>query len=306
MQLGGGSYSAHYLHIWHIGNIKTGGVHFLKGGFISERDLHILYIGHILHIMHILHIRHICHMSYILHIFYILRLKKSNATQGHICLYSTLLIEHTKHQGVMSISSWPFVPQKLQQSNPQDYVFIRPSGISEGAFQLRIDNIWFCKLLLLFSIDTIWPTREWRRTNMDMFQCWRNTKVAGDQVIFCIFCILCIYYIVHILHMFVILFDRCAAWLDACQSTIVYERSESAQVLYVIPVSSILGRLPIVPVGNTGTIPYEMRREAADFPGASSDKTKDGKDGCRWWYVNSWALSWGTKQWWNEYSPRDL
>ncbi len=109
--------------------------------------------------------------------------------------------------------------------------------------------------------------------------------------------ILYILYTVHILHiLFVILLDSCKAWLDACQSTIVYERSESAQVLYVIPASSILGRLPLVPVGNTGTIQYEMQREAADFPGASCDKTKDCKEGCRWWYVNSWALSWGTKQ----------
>jgi hypothetical protein len=38
------------------------------------------------------------------------------------------------------------------------------------------------------------------------------------------------------------------------------------QVLYVIPVSSILGLLPLVPVGATGTIPFAMRREAADFP----------------------------------------
>jgi hypothetical protein len=35
------------------------------------------------------------------------------------------------------------------------------------------------------------------------------------------------------------------AWVDACQSTIVYERREFAQVLYVIPVSTILGRLPV-------------------------------------------------------------
>ncbi len=37
-----------------------------------------------------------------------------------------------------------------------------------------------------------------------------------------------------------------------------------------------------------------MRRESADFPGASCDKTKDGKDRRRCWYVNSLALSWGT------------
>ncbi len=33
-------------------------------------------------------------------------------------------------------------------------VFIRPLGISDGAFQLRMDNTWFCKLLLLFKIHT--------------------------------------------------------------------------------------------------------------------------------------------------------
>jgi hypothetical protein len=79
-------------------------------------------------------------------------------------------------------------------------------------------------------------------------------------------------------------------------STTDYERHESAQVLYVVPVSSILGRLPLVPVGDTGMIPFQMRGESADFQGASCDKTQGGRDGCRFWYVNSWALSWGTKQ----------
>lgn len=61
---------------------------------------------------------------------------------------------HTEHAGQMRISSLPFVPKKLKRSNRQDMVFIRPPGISEGAFQLRMDNIWFCKLLLLFKIHT--------------------------------------------------------------------------------------------------------------------------------------------------------
>ena len=87
-----------------------------------------------------------------------------------------------------------------------------------------------------------------------------------------------------------------ACSVSNCQSTIVYERREQAQVLYVIPVSSILGRLPLVPVGATGTIPFAMRRETADFPGAFCDKSANSGDGCRWWYVNSWALGWGTKQ----------
>jgi hypothetical protein len=85
-------------------------------------------------------------------------------------------------------------------------------------------------------------------------------------------------------------------WLDTCQSTIVYECREIAQVLYVVPVSSILGHIPLVPVGPTGTIPFEMRSESADFPGDACDKSKDTGDWCKWLYVNSLALSWGTKQ----------
>ncbi len=37
--------------------------------------------------------------------------------------------------------------------NHQDMVFICPPGISDGDFQLRMDNIWFHKMLLLFKIN---------------------------------------------------------------------------------------------------------------------------------------------------------
>jgi hypothetical protein len=43
-------------------------------------------------------------------------------------------------------------------------VFIRPLGISDCAFELRMDNIRFCKVLLPFSIDrktdTLMKTHE--------------------------------------------------------------------------------------------------------------------------------------------------
>ena len=71
-------------------------------------------------------------------------------------------------------------------------------------------------------------------------------------------------HILHILHN--LIFTSTTAWVDQCQSAIVYERREQAQVLYVIPVSSVLGRLPLVPVGVNGTTPFAMRRESADFP----------------------------------------
>ncbi len=106
--------------------------------------------------MHILHILHI-NSKYVEQnraLLDTLRMHQSNNTWGHIVLYSTLLIGHRKHKGKMRISSWPFVPRKLQQTNRQDMVIIRLPGISDGAFQLRMDNIWFCTLLLLFKIHT--------------------------------------------------------------------------------------------------------------------------------------------------------
>jgi hypothetical protein len=70
-----------------------------------------------------------------------LRIHQYNNNQGHIVLYATLLIGHTQHKGHMSVSLWPFVPRKLQQTNRQDMVFIHPPGISDGVFQLRMDNM---------------------------------------------------------------------------------------------------------------------------------------------------------------------
>jgi hypothetical protein len=99
----------------------------------------------------------------------------------------------------------------------------------------------------------------------------------------------------HFLHIVAMSYDLVysyTAWVERCQSTIVYERKETAQVLYVIPVSSILGRLLLVPVGKTSTILFGMLRESADFLGAVCDKTKSSSVpvsivGA---YVSSWAL----------------
>ncbi len=51
------------------------------------------------------------------------------------------------------------------------------------------------------------------------------------------------------------------------------------QVLYGIPVTSILGRLALVPIGEMGTIPFSMLKETPDFPGAASDSKKGAGDG---------------------------
>ena len=93
-------------------------------------------------------------------------------------------------------------------------------------FQLRMDNIWFCKLLLLFKIHTKTDT------GMQYLDCayvsvleeYKGHRKPGH-----------IQHILHILH--ILIYWSTTAWLAQCQSTIVYEHSEQAQVLYVIPVS---------------------------------------------------------------------
>ncbi len=111
---------------------------------------------------------------------------------------------------------------------------------------------WFCKLLLLFKIHakTDIGMQYHKCAYVSVLEEYKGKRKPG--------------HILHFLHFFICL--STLAWLDQCQPAIVYKRREQAQVLYVIPVSSILGRLPLVLVGATGTIPFAMPREAADFP----------------------------------------
>ena len=76
----------------------------------------------------------------------------------------------------------------------------------------------------------------------------------------------------------------------------IYERDPRPenQILYVIPIENILGRLPVVPVGDTGTISHSVgtAERRSDFLGASCNRNPGSGDGCRWWFVNTWALGW--------------
>ena len=78
----------------------------------------------------------------------------SNRSRGHINIFFTLLLGHTQYQGHQRIYCFPFPKKKMRTTNSQDMVFVRPPGISSGGFQLRTDNVWYCKLLLLFSIQS--------------------------------------------------------------------------------------------------------------------------------------------------------
>ena len=111
--------------------------------------------------------------------------------------------------------------------------------------------------------------------------------LGGAQSIFSIFCIFCVnMHILHIMHIYGRYIISCIylhmlhisayvsishvllhistytaysfnfpGWLARVDSTMIYERRSNKQVLYVLPITSILGKLPVVPAGDTGTIP---------------------------------------------------
>ncbi len=85
------------------------------------------------------------------------------------------------------------------------------------------------------------------------------------------------------------------SWLSNCNELDYWK-----PVLKVIPIRSILGKLHVVPVGDTmtGTIPYHLSNI---FPGAPGDRKAGGApgdrkagagDACRMRFVNSWELGW--------------
>jgi hypothetical protein len=56
-------------------------------------------------------------------------------------------------------------------------------------------------------------------------------------------------------------------WLESVGSRVVYELDYKKPILYVIPMQSILSKLPLVLVGDTGTIPHSMRNAFSGAPG---------------------------------------
>ena len=64
-------------------------------------------------------------------------------------------------------------------------------------------------------------------------------------------------------------------------------------VVYVVPLSHILGKLPLVPAGDSGTIPWSMNgRKETCFPRGQCDRQQG--PGSKLFYINTWAMIWPT------------
>ncbi len=61
---------------------------------------------------------------------------------------------------------------------------------------------------------------------------------------------------------------------------ILFELDHRKPVLYVIPIEILLGKPPLEPVGDTGTIPHHPRN-LFPWPVAPGDRRPGAGDGCR-------------------------
>jgi hypothetical protein len=84
--------------------------------------------------------------------------------------------------------------------------------------------------------------------------------------------------VMHIIAIIAIIADCfLIGWLKSVVSRVVYALDYKKPILYVVPIQSIMGKLPVVPVSDTGTIPHRMRNT---FPGAPGDRRPGASDGC--------------------------
>ncbi len=74
----------------------------------------------------------------------------------------------------------------------------------------------------------------------------------------------------------------------------LYKQKRDKQVYYVLPIVSICGKLPVVPVSDTGTVPFSMREHTEDFVDTAFDSSEGSGNGGRFWFVNTIALSWAS------------
>ena len=172
-----------------------------------------------------------------------------------------------------------------------------------AAFLLHIKcifNAYLCILNAYFFISNAYLMHIYAYI-MHIFcilLCWSLCNDIFFAYLLHIYCIFTAY-VVHIssywMRILSIYMHILCIWFDWANSKMIYKQKANQQVLYVLPIIHILGKLSLVPVGDKGTFPHSMRWESAEFPWVSCDSDLDKGDGCKWWYVNSWAMTWSSQ-----------
>ena len=173
-----------------------------------------------------------------------------------------------------------------------DPVMIRPPGIDNGAFVLSPESVWYARVLLLFSASSLTDTgsKSFDCALVSTLETY-NDPENGNYVYYTYYYNYYNYLqyvaLMHIIAFIAIIVDCFVVeWLESVGSRVVYELDYKKPIMYIVTTQNILGKLPVVPVSGTGTISHRMRNA---FPGAPGDRRQGAGDGCRMWFVNSWA-----------------
>ena len=85
-------------------------------------------------------------------------------------------------------------------------------------------------------------------------------------------------------------------WKEAGESGTKQLYQPEKPVVYIVPITSILGRLPLIPAGDHGTIPPEALsgRKRDLCPLGKCDEDGRSGTGSKLFYISSWAMCWLT------------
>ena len=92
-------------------------------------------------------------------------------------------------------------------------------------------------------------------------------------------------------------------WITKWGSKLIYKSLPAKRVVYVLPITSILRRLPVVRAGDTGIIQLGYRSGCCNGAHSynhyltSADSSRGAEDSCPMYFVNSWVLAWSSDSW---------
>ncbi len=122
---------------------------------------------------------------------------------------------------------------------------IRQPGIDNGASQAVVspDTVWYAWVLLLFSASAATDTgsKSFECVLVSTMETYDDPE-NGNYINYICY----VYYVIYIDKL-----ENISGWLESVGSRVLYELDYKKPILYVIPIESILGKLLVVPDGDT-------------------------------------------------------
>ncbi len=203
-----------------------------------------------------------------------LEFQESASSNGHFALYNCLVLGHTKYNGVQRIYCNTFpgeIPAKPFHSS---------HCLWSGSLASIMPPLLFCQILYgmlgfcFCSQHLQWLTLDPSPANAHLYQRWKHVTILRMVTIITIISIITLY---------VLYSSKLFRLAGICQFPGPLLAWLQEPILYVIPVESILDKLPVIPVGDTGTIQHNIHNL---FTGAPGDRQEGSWDRCRMWFVN--------------------